>query len=79
MLLINIFGRLDNTQTLGAISKESKRKEIALETLEVYVPLAERISLHKIKDELEDLAFEILEPNIKKVMHDKSNRMSECS
>ncbi len=71
VLLIKIFDRLDNMQTLGAISKESKRKEIALETLEVYVPLAERISLHKIKDELEDLAFEILEPNIKKVINDK--------
>src|SRR5690606_18701805 len=43
--------------TLYHIPKPEKRKRIAVETLEIYAPLAERIGMHQLKEELEDIAF----------------------
>src|SRR5438874_3362963 len=41
----------------------SKRRRIARETMDIYVPLAERIGMHRLKDQLEDLAFAELHPD----------------
>ena len=60
VLLVKIADRLHNMRTIKAISKEDKRKRIAQETMEVYAPLADRMGMHRIRDELEDLSFEIL-------------------
>ncbi|HOO81673.1 MAG TPA: bifunctional (p)ppGpp synthetase/guanosine-3',5'-bis(diphosphate) 3'-pyrophosphohydrolase [Alphaproteobacteria bacterium] len=62
VLLVKLADRLHNMRTIEGIKNPEKRRRIALETLEIYVPLAERIGVHKIKGELEDLAFSILNP-----------------
>ena len=60
VLLVKIADRLHNMRTIKAISKEEKRTRIAQETMEIYAPLADRMGMHLIRDELEDLSFEIL-------------------
>src|SRR6266404_4463672 len=57
VLLVKLADRLHNMQTLQYIKDEEKRRRIALETMDIYAPLAERIGMHRMKDELEDLAF----------------------
>ena len=60
VLLVKIADRLHNMRTIKAISSIDKRERIAQETMEIYAPLADRMGMHRIRDELEDLSFEIL-------------------
>ena len=60
VLLVKIADRLHNMRTIKAITDDAKRKRIAHETMEIYAPLADRMGMHRIRDELEDLSFEIL-------------------
>ena len=55
-------------RTIKAITKEEKRKRIAQETMEIYAPLADRMGMHRIRDELEDLSFEILNIDARKLI-----------
>ena len=60
VLLVKIADRLHNMRTIDAISKIEKKERIAKETMEIYAPLADRMGMHGIRDELEDLSFKVL-------------------
>ncbi|MBT4921592.1 MAG: bifunctional (p)ppGpp synthetase/guanosine-3',5'-bis(diphosphate) 3'-pyrophosphohydrolase [Rickettsiales bacterium] len=64
ILLIKIADRLHNMRTLQHVPK-AKRMKIAKETLEIYAPLTERIGIHAIKDDLQDLAFKEMHPEVR--------------
>ena len=72
ILLIKIADRLHNMRTLHFLDSE-KRKKIANDTLLIYVPIAQKIGLYKIKWELEDLAFKYKNSEMYKYIKNKIN------
>jgi len=62
VLLVKLADRLHNMRTLHHIKDQDKRRRIAIETMEIYAPLAERIGMRRMKDELEDIAFKEINP-----------------
>ena len=67
VLIIKLADRLHNMRTIDAL-KPDKRERIAQETLAIYAPLAARIGMHDMREEFEDLAFEVLNPKARKAI-----------
>src|SRR5687768_10700560 len=61
VILVKLADRLNNMRTLHHLPEE-RRHKIAQETLDIYAPIANRLGMSKVKNELEELAFKSLEP-----------------
>ncbi len=77
VLLVKIADRLHNMRTIEAISKIEKKERIAKETMEIYAPLADRMGMHRIRDELEDLSFQVLNNNARKLIKNRLDEIKE--
>jgi RelA/SpoT family (p)ppGpp synthetase len=79
VLLVKLADRLHNMRTLDSITSEVRKKRIAQETMEIFAPLADRMGMNRIRDELEDLSFLNLNPKardlvVQKLSLNKRNR-----
>ncbi|HLH17503.1 MAG TPA: bifunctional (p)ppGpp synthetase/guanosine-3',5'-bis(diphosphate) 3'-pyrophosphohydrolase [Bryobacteraceae bacterium] len=62
VIMVKLADRIHNMRTLGYLSPE-RRERVARETIEIYAPIAHRLGMGKVRGELEDLAFQHLEPD----------------
>ena len=76
VLLVKLADRLHNMRTISSISSDEKRIRIAKETMEIYSPLAERLGMHSIRDELEDLAFNVLNAEARSMIVDRIEKIA---
>lgn len=71
VLLVKLADRLHNMRTIDAVTLKERKDRIAKETMEIYAPLAERMGMHNIRDELEDLSFKVLNFDARKLILDR--------
>jgi GTP pyrophosphokinase len=81
VIFVKLADRLHNIRTIQYVEDEEKKKYKALETLEVYAPIAHKLGIHVIKWELEDLSFKVLYPKeyymIKELVAEKKKEREE--
>ncbi len=77
VLLIKLADRLHNMRTLYYVPVKEKKIRKAKESLEIYAPLAARIGLNKIKDEIQELSFEIIDPESRGFIVERLNDLRE--
>ena len=74
VLLVKIADRLHNMRTIKYLKDDNKKIRKAQETMEIYAPLADRMGMNRIRDELEDLSFEVLNNEARTLI---KNRLDE--
>jgi GTP pyrophosphokinase len=74
VLLVKLADRLHNMRTLEHVSPE-KRIRIAQETMDIYAPLAGRMGMQTVRDELEDISFKVLNPDAFKTITERLDRL----
>ncbi len=78
VLLVKLADRLHNMRTLEHM-RDDKRRRIAQETLDIYAPLAARMGMQELREELEDLGFRFLEPEIYATITERLSRLTAKS
>jgi len=77
VLFVKVADRLHNMRTIEAIDKIEKKERIARETMEIYAPLADRMGMHGIRDELEDLSFKVLNNQARKLINKRLEEIKD--
>jgi len=75
VIMIKLADRLHNMRTLGAL-RPDKRRRIAQETLEIYIPIANRLGIYTLRHELENLVFKAMYPMRYRVLENAVNKVS---
>ena len=79
VLLVKLADRLHNMRTIAFIKTPEKRRRIAQETIEIYAPLAGRIGMQNMREELEDLAFAEIDPEARESIVRRMERLDAQS
>jgi len=77
VLLVKLADRLHNMRTINAINEIEKKERIAKETMEIYAPLADRMGMNRIRDELEDLSFKVLNNEARELIKKRLDEIKE--
>ena len=77
VLLVKLADRLHNMRTIKFKIGEEKQIKKAKETMEIYAPLADRMGMNRIRDELEDLSFEVLNPEARKLIKNRLDKIKD--
>ena len=77
VLLVKLADRLHNMRTINAINDIKKKERIAKETMEIYAPLADRMGMNRIRDELEDLSFKVLNNEARELIKKRLDEIKE--
>ena len=78
MLLVKLADRLHNMRTIQFVTNKDKQIRKAKETMEIYAPLADRMGMNRIRDELEDLSFQVLNPSARKMIKKRLDQIKDC-
>ena len=77
VLLVKIADRLHNMRTIRFVKDENKQIRKAKETMEIYAPLADRMGMNRIRDELEDLSFHVLNNDARELIKIRLDEIKE--
>ena len=77
VLLVKIADRLHNMRTIQFVKGENKQIRKAKETMEIYAPLADRMGMNRIRDELEDLSFQVLNSDARELIKIRLDEIKE--
>jgi len=77
VLLVKLADRLHNMRTINFVKDKEKQIRKAKETMEIYSPLADRMGMHRIRDELEDLSFQILNNDARELIKKRLDEIKE--